>query len=439
MASSIRTFLHYRNVVVLAFGNMIVMFGFSMFSPLMPVYLLPIVGGTLFVVGLFTSMFSLMRALLQPFTGRISDKIGRKKMIVPALFSYSLVAYLYSTATTAFEFIGYRAVQGISSSTLWPASDALISDTVPTGERARALGAVSMSYQVGTLIAPAIGGLVAYAWGFKEVFYVCALLALAGGVSSLLLLREPKKGGAKQQARNPVPPSGANENNSSVLRMSKVQASSEQKLDFIQRRRVVRFLGLTNLLLMMTFSMIDVILAILIMYYYGGTLLEVGIIYMAFGLAGALAAVIGGSWADKRGKRRILLLSTALSILFWPALIAANTIAALLEVNALIILVVIMTLFSFVGTIGGPSVSALMADLTPPEKRGAAFGFLGMCNDLGMVIGPIIGGLLADFVNTSLNLGLLGGLQSIFIMNGFIAVVATLMILIGVREPKTRY
>jgi MFS family permease len=415
------------------------MFGFSMFSPLMTLYLLPIVGGALLIVGLFTSLFSLMRALLQPFTGRLSDKIGRKKMIVPALFSYSFVAYLYSTATTAFEFIGYRAVQGISSSTLWPASDALISDTVPARERARALGAVSMTYQVGTLIAPAIGGLVAYAWGFKEVFYVCALLALAGGVTSLLLLKEPKKVVAKRQPNDSMSPSGVNPTDPSVMNEVKERVSSEQQVDFKQSRRVIRFLGLTNSLLMVTFSMIEIILPILIAYYYGGTLLDVGLIYVAFGLSGALAAIIGGSLADKHGRRRILLITTALSIMFWPAFLVINVLAAFFAVNALILLVVIMTLFAFVATMGGPSVSALMADLTPPEKRGANFGFLGMCNDLGLVIGPTIGGLLVDFVNKSLNLGLSGGLQSLFIMNAFITVIAVLTILIGVREPKKRY
>jgi MFS family permease len=439
MASSIKTFLHYRNVVVLAFGNLVVMFGFSMFSPLMPIYLLPIVGGALFIVGLFTSLFSLMRALLQPFTGRLSDKIGRKKMIVPALFSYSFVAYLYSTATTAFEFIGYRAVQGISSSTLWPASDALISDTVPTRERARALGAVSMTYQVGTLIAPAIGGLVAYAWGFKEVFYVCALLSLAGGVASLLFLREPRKAVTKQQPNNPVSQVEGNQTDPSVVDKAKGQVSSEQQFDLRQSRRVIRFLGLTSSLVMMTFSMIEIILPILIIYYYGGTMLDVGLIYVSFGLAGALAAVMGGSLADKHGRRRILLTTTALSVMFWPAFLVINMLSAFFAVNALLVFVVIMTLFSFVGTMGGPSVSALVADLTPPEKRGANFGFLGMCNDLGLVIGPIIGGLLADFVNTSLNLGLLGGLQALFIMNAFITTIATLVILVGVREPKKRY
>jgi MFS family permease len=296
-----------------------------------------------------------------------------------------------------------------------------------------------MTYQVGTLIAPAIGGLVAYAWGFKEVFYVCALLALTGGVASLLFLREPKKAVAKPQPSDSVSPSDENQTDPSVMNEVKEKVSSEQQVDFKQSRRVIRFLGLTNSLMMVTFSMIEVILPILITYYYGGTLLDVGLIYMAFGLSGALAAVIGGSLADKHGRRKILLITTTLSIMFWPAFLAINVLAAFFAVNALILLVVIMTLFSFVGTMGGPSVSALMADLTPPEKRGANFGFLGMCNDLGLVIGPTIGGLLVDFVNTSLNLGLLGGLQSLFIMNAFITVMAALTILIGVREPKTKY
>lgn len=431
MASSIRTLAHYRNVIILTFSNLVVMFGFSMFAPMMSVYMLPQAGGSLFIIGLYISMFALPRALLQPFTGRLSDRIGRKKTIVPALFSYSFVALLYSTATSPIEFISYRAVQGVSSSTLWPASDALIADTVPTQVRARALGAVSMTYQVGTLIAPALGGIIAYIWGLQEVFYFCALLAIAGAISSLLFLREPIRGAGKQQAKDPVLLSDKKGINPSPKAKGNTEAPVQKKTqpEPGSRRRIIAFLVASTFIIMITFSMIDTLLAILIVKIYGGTYLDIGLVYMLFGLTGALAAVTGGTLADKYGKRKILLISAVSGSFFWLGMLWTNT---------LMLLAAVIGGFAFIATMAGPATSALIADLTPPERRGSLFGILGMFNDLGMFVGPIAGGLLVDFVNFSLGRGLLGGMQSLFMMNALVTVIAVALVAIGVKEPKTK-
>nr|MDO8133284.1 MFS transporter [Candidatus Njordarchaeum guaymaensis] len=432
MASSVKTFAHYRNVVVLAFGNMTVMFGFSMFAPIMPNYLYNILGGTMLIVGLFTSMFALVRALLQPLMGRLSDKVGRKKMIVPALFSYSFVAYLYSTATTAYEFIFYRAAQGVSSSTLWPASDALIADTIPTKDRAKALGAVSMTYQVGTVIAPFLGAMVAYVWGYKEVFYVCGLFALAGATLSLLFLREPRKITGKQVADNDYTETNGNKSKSSATEKGTDKMSTEQQLDSTMRvgSRVMLFLGVANLLLMFTFSMVDVMFPIFVISYFGGTLADVAIIYLVFGLVGALGAILGGSLADKYGKRRILLVGTASSIFYWLGLSLANNLA---------LFTTVIGIFVLISGTSGPAISALVADLTPPGKRGARYGFLGLCNDFGLVFGPIVGGLLFDYLTISLGFDLFIGMQGLFMLNVVVTIIATAIVVVRVKEPKIKY
>jgi MFS family permease len=426
VASSIKTFLSYRNIVVLAFGNLTVMLGYGMFTPIMPVYLYNYLGATMFIVGLFTSIFALMRAVLQPLMGRISDRIGRKKMIVPALFCYSAIAYMYSTASTEFEFLGYRAAQGAASSTLWPASDALLADTVPRQERARALGAVSMAYQVGDVSGFGLGALVAGLWGFVDVFYICAVFAVAGAMISLLFLREPSKAVLGERVTHKQPdddPPAAKEAEGNAKNSAAVKHQTSTG------RRIMGFLAAMNLTTMISFSMMEVLLSIMIYNVYKGTFYEMAVVYIVFGLVGALAAVLGGSVAERFGKRKILLVSSASSIAFWFCLHLAST---------LLLLAIVLSVFVFIITFAGPATTALVAELTAPGKRGTNYGFLGASNDLGLVIGPIMGGLFLDYL-ASTGLDLWGQMQGLFVLNAIFASIATAFVLIGVREPKTKY
>jgi MFS family permease len=432
MASSIKTFLGYRNVVVLAFGNLTVMLGYGMFTPIMPVYLYNVFGATLFIVGLFTSIFGLMRAILQPVMGRVSDRIGRKKMIVPALFSYSIIAYLYSTAKSGVDFLGYRAGQGIASSTLWPASDALIADTIPTKERARALGVISMAYQVGDVAGFGFGALVAGFLGFVEVFYICALFAFAGAVISLIFLREPPlmmakqmaiKGDPKSALPNDDPPNPDPVGDKAL----KAQVGGSSASD---HKRILGFLGAMNFTEKLGFSMLEMILSIIIVNVYHGTFLDMAIVYIAFGLVGAAAAIIGGSIAEKYGKRKLLLMGALASIAFWFSLLLTNTLLSLAAV---------ISIFVFIIGVSGPAIMALVAELTPPGKRGRNYGYIGMTNDAGLVFGPIIGGLLLDYFMKSIGLNLLSAMQTLFLFNVIFAVTAAAVAIIGVREPKAKY
>jgi DHA1 family multidrug resistance protein-like MFS transporter len=432
MATSFKTFLSYRNVVVLAVANLTVMLGYGMFSPMMPVYLYNVFGSTLFMVGLFTSIFGLMRAVLQPVMGRVSDRIGRKKMIVPALFSYSAIAYLYSTAKTGYDFLGYRAGQGVASSTLWPASDALVADTIPTKQRARALGVMSMAYQVGDVAGFGLGALVAGFMGFVEVFYICALIAFVGALTSLLFLKEPRLGATEQLAAKGVlksvipnddPPNGA---------ATSEQISNEIGVEssLSDHRRILACVGAMNFTLQLGFSMLEMLLSIIIVDVYSGTFIDMAIIYIAFGLVGAVAAIIGGSIAEKYGKRKLLLIGTIAGMGFW---------FCLLITNSLLSLAAVMSIFVFIIGVSGPAVMALVAELTPPGKRGRNYGYIGMTNDAGLVFGPIFGGLLLDYFRNSMGLTLLGAMQTLFLVNVIFAGIAAEVTLIGVREPSARF
>jgi MFS family permease len=432
MANWIGAFAKYRNVTVLAFANLIAIFGYAMFNPIMSFYLYDYLRVSMFIVGLVVAIFGIVRALLQPIMGRLSDRVGRKRMIVPSLFSYAIVGCLYSAAGNAVEFVGCRALQGATSASVWPASDALVSETVSSKERARALGTVSMTYQIGTILAPSAGAVVASIWGFKEVFYVCALLAFLGAVLSLVFLTEPKRctPRSKPHVANDNVVDGLLEKTSIPVRPDRQKDIRSVDPVIAKRRRVIVFLGLMTFLLLFTFSTVDMILSIFIMVYYGTTLIDFAVIYGVFSLIGGIAAVIGGTLADRYGKRRLLEIVTVSCVFSWLSFAFANT---------LTVLILLVCIFVFVATMNGPATASLLADLTPAERRGVNFGLLGLCNDLGLVAGPIAGGLVFDFLSATLGLNMLGGMQCVFILNALISLAAAVVVFYGVEEPKARY
>jgi MFS family permease len=98
-----------------------------------------------------------------------------------------------------------------------------------------------------------------------------------------------------------------------------------------------------------------------------------------------------------------------------------------------------MSVYVFMATMNGPAISAMAADITPPGKRGSVYGLLGLSNDLGLVAGPIIGGAAFDFLRLNLGLSEFTGMQGLFIINAVASLIATLVVLHGVVEPKTKY
>jgi MFS family permease len=431
MASSIRTFRHYRNVVVLAVANLIGMLGYSMFAPVMSIYLKDYIGASWLLLGLFTTTFALMRAILQPFMGRLSDKIGRKKTIVPALFAYSAVGYLYSTARTGAEFVGYRVAQGVTSSTLWPSSDALIADTVPTKERGRALGAVYMTYQVGNILGLAIGPIVALLWGFMQIFYFTAIFAFLGALLSLIFLREPKRSIAKTLDSPIDPPNSKSKNDNSQVAPEKTGALNKQQSDFLPgARRIVLSIGVTSLLLNMAFAMMDLVLSLLIWDILGGTLIVLSIIWGISAVLSAVSTLTGGSLADKYNRRKIVISVMVLGSVYWILMIFTTSLWYLATIEFV---------FTFAAGLVGPSISAMIADLTPPQKRGATFGLLGTFNDSGLALGPVMGGLLLDFLQLNVGLAEFSAMQILFLLNAAISSVAILVAIANVKELKSKY
>src|SRR5262245_27178340 len=133
----------------------------------------------------------LFAALMTPVWGYIGDRVGRKAMVVRALLGLSVALVLMGFARTPAELLALRIVQGMVSGFI-PAAIALVSQAAPRADLGYALGTLSSAQAAGVVIGPLLGGVLADALGFRNLFFVTAAIEAVCGIAVILLVRETR-------------------------------------------------------------------------------------------------------------------------------------------------------------------------------------------------------------------------------------------------------
>ncbi|MDH7556430.1 MAG: MFS transporter, partial [Candidatus Methanosuratincola sp.] len=189
-------------VLALSIAAAVVMLGFGLIMPFLPVYAQLLGAASGVDIGILSSAFLITRTLLATPAGSFSDKLGRKRMIILGLGMYAVLSILFAFASIWIELIILRALQGVASAMVWPASTALVADMSLPEKRGAAMGLFNSVSMSGWMIGPALGGAIQWysrsALGmglldsFRTPFYVSALLSLASMVLVILLVKAAK-------------------------------------------------------------------------------------------------------------------------------------------------------------------------------------------------------------------------------------------------------
>ncbi len=410
----------WRNVNYLASLDMIISLGFGLIMPLFPLYLSYLSGDSTEVglqLGILFSMFVLTRAILATPFGNLSDKVGRKKLILIGSFLYAILAILFTVPTTWVGFLFVRALQGLASAMVWPVSEALIIDSTPPAMRGRALGKVVMMSNLGMVVGPFVGGglfgladLLGFSQGdsFRFPFFFTALAAIIAFAlvwKNVTDARAPKEHGTKLSFHEVVHPKGVDKQGIRNLRVLYANAAMEG----------------------FSFASIGPLMALFLTFKFpelGDALIPV-IIGSAMGL-GAIIAYPSGKLADRMGKKKMFVIGGY-----------ASFIGTILIPFGWIIGVVILFLAmrSMAFQVSSPALRALQADNVPERVRGRLIGVLESMNNVGSVIGAPLGGLMWDAFH-GLNLGMaqIDGTNIPFIISGGLGLITVSMVLISVRD-----
>jgi MFS family permease len=161
--------------------------GVGIVVPLLPVYARQLGAGG-FAIGLIFGAFSISRTFLIPFFGRLSDRKGRKPVIVPGMLAYAVVSLAFMESSSVTALIVIRFLQGIASAALMPVIQAYVGDISPPGREGATMGFFNLSLFCGLSLGPLVGGGIRDHFGIQATFASMALLAFVGfGLTALLL------------------------------------------------------------------------------------------------------------------------------------------------------------------------------------------------------------------------------------------------------------
>ncbi len=163
--------------------------GFGMILPVMPFYAQHY-GASAFQIGLLASSFSLMQFIFTPVWGRISDRIGRRPMIIMSLFGSAISFFIFGIAESLTVLFIARIFAGTFAASI-PTAQAYIADVTTVENRARGMGLIGAAFGLGFIFGPSIGGLLS-PYGYSIPPFFASGLALLNGVSAIFLLPESR-------------------------------------------------------------------------------------------------------------------------------------------------------------------------------------------------------------------------------------------------------
>jgi DHA1 family multidrug resistance protein-like MFS transporter len=372
--------------------------GYGVMIPSLAVYCQSL-GGTSSTVGVVVSAFAAAQLLTQVPMGRLSDRIGRVYMVVAGFALMAIAASLYNFAYDPRTFVALQAIAGVGAGCLWPPVLAMLSETTAAAERGRVMGAFNTVFFLGVGLGPLLGGFIASALGHNAVFNVWAAIAAAGAFVCMLTIKDAPR----------------------VPRAARGTPSAQMESTPLIRKGywptfvagcMVRSRG------GICASFNNALLPLYAVSLFAATPKMIGGLMFIHGLGLAFFNIPGGIMSDRMGRRLPAVLGSLVATagVIWYA--------AATEYWALFAAVALAGAGSAFST---PAVAALTADVSDPRRSAEAFGYFLTSFNMGMALGALVFGFVADA------LGLWGGV----VAWGMTSLAFSLVGLI-IREPAAR-
>jgi DHA1 family multidrug resistance protein-like MFS transporter len=191
-----------KNIIILSFTLIVVMLGFGMVIPIFPFYIEKLgAGGS--ELGLLVATAALLEFLSAPIWGSVSDRVGRKPILMIGLIGYAVSLVLFGLSTKLWMLFASRALSGILSSATYPTALAYVSDTTSEQDRGGGIGWLGAAMGLGVIAGPGVGGLLG-GESLSLPFFIGAGLALVSLVLVTFLLPESLPAQARRKVEGKV-------------------------------------------------------------------------------------------------------------------------------------------------------------------------------------------------------------------------------------------
>jgi len=340
-----------------------------------PMYITSL-GATVASVGVFISAFTLASAVFSPVIGRISDRVGRKRLILWGLAGDVVFGVLTGLVPSWHWLLVVRLLNGALSAAATLPTEALIIDSVPVERRGETVGFTSACAMAGRWTGPVFGGVVQWstrslglslANSYRVPYFMDSVLAVA---AFALVAWKVKDIGAEE-----VEGAGFEERRG--------------KMNFTVSMRAMMFFAFTyggaiGLTMPLT--------ALLYSDKFGVEPLAIGAIISATGLIGLGASWMAGRVSDSLGRKPVLALGEGLGRLM----------GFILPLMPSVNLTAFCHFFRKTGfSVSRPATDALKADVAPPGYRGEYFGYYQTAYRVGDIVFPVVGTYLYATLFTS--------------------------------------
>lgn len=339
----------------------LLMFGVGIATPIEPLYASSL-GASWTEIGLMGTSWSLTFLPLAIGVGRISDRIGRKPLLITSAVLSACAAVLYLASTNVLQIIFVRILEGASWALFWPIIEALTTELVDPREGGQAVGIVSAAYGIAFASAAFAAGSITGVFGYWQTFSTYFVLSLASITTALILLPRSRSHPALTHAE--------------AIKGMKSSLSSPATVP-------VYFLGASY-----TFGL-GTVLTLLSVFAksLGVTLFTIGMIFGFFWVGRIVSSVGGGRLSDRYGRRPVVIAAMTGSA-FGLSLIAVSDAGLMLLAAAAVLGLSIGAVF--------PATVAIISDNVPPSSRGLAMGMYETSCAVGFLLAASIGGLLSD-------------------------------------------
>ena len=146
-----------RNIAILAFTLVVVMLGFGMVIPIFPFYIKGL-GATGADLGLLVATAALLEFIFAPIWGSVSDRTGRKPMLILGVLGYALSSLLFGFSTQMWMLFASRALSGILSSATAATATAYVNDSTTEEDRGSGMGMLGAATALDIILCPGLGG-----------------------------------------------------------------------------------------------------------------------------------------------------------------------------------------------------------------------------------------------------------------------------------------
>ncbi len=350
-----------KDFIFLILSNFLMYITYYAILAALPIYLVHDLHASKMQVGVVVGAYTIASVLVRPFSGFALDRFGRRTVFLLALIIYSLLFAGYLIAITITTIILLRFAQGLAWGFTTVSGSTIAVDIIPTSKRGEGIGYFALSTTLGMSVGPVIGLFVCHEWGYVAMFVAgCIIGAASLACAYAIHMRKRFVVGKRIKLER-----------NSLFDKNSIRPSMNVFITMIAYGGLLSFIAL-----------------------YGQELgIENSSLYFLIFSAGIAAArITSGKEFDKNGPRRIITLCIILLIIGFPLLALAKN-AVLFYISAIII--------GFGNGVIFPTFQSMVNNVADPSHRGAANSTLYTAVDLGMGLGMIMAGFIAQQISLS--------------------------------------